>query len=122
MKTKSIILALFALLLTVSVSAQPKRVKEDARRMTNHLDRRVGLTRPQYDRIYEINLRFARGRMSHASRDRAYHSVLTTRQWERYVGRPAHGPRYGYDRPRYHQRRDYDRRRYDRRRYDRRRY
>lgn len=117
MKAKRFYLVLVALLMAVAVSAQPPRIRQDARRMTNHVDRRVGLSRPQYDRIYEINLRFAGGRISPGQRDRAYRSVLTTRQWERYMGRPAPGPRHRYDRPRHHPRRDYDRRRYDRRRY-----
>ncbi|MBQ6681027.1 MAG: hypothetical protein IJM78_02200 [Prevotella sp.] len=117
MKTKRFYLVLVALLMAVAVSAQPPRIRQEARRMTNHVDRRVGLSRPQYDRIYEINLRFAGGRISPGQRDRAYRSVLTTRQWERYMGRPAPGPRHRYDGPRHHPRRDYDRRRYDRRRY-----
>ena len=117
MKAKRFFLALVALLMAISVSAQPPRIREDARRMTNHVDRRVGLSRPQYDRIYELNLRFAGGRISPGQRDRAYRSVLTTRQWERYMGRPAPGPRHRYDGPRHHPRRDYDRRRYERRRY-----
>ena len=117
MKTIRLFLTLVALLLALSVSAQPPRIKEDARRMTNHVDRKVGLSRPQYDRIYEINLRFASGRIGRGQRDRAYRSVLTTRQWEHYVGRPSPGPRHRYDGPRHHPRRDYDRRRYERRRY-----
>ena len=108
MKTR-IALIVFALFLSISVSAQPPRVKEEARRMTNSVDRRVGLTRGQYDRIYNINLRFARREIGPEGRDRAYRHVLSERQWDMYVGR-HHGPRPGYDR-RDGPRRDYDRRR-----------
>lgn len=127
MKTR-IALFVFALFLSLSVTAQPPRIKEEARRMTNSVDRRVGLTRGQYDRIYGINLRFARREIGPEGRDRAYRRVLSDRQWDIYMGR-HHGPRPGYDRrpapgPRYDSpRRGYDRRPADRRRdYDRRRY
>lgn len=114
MKTR-IALIVMALLLSISISAQPQRIREEARRMTNSVDRRVGLSRGQYDRIYEINLRYARRDIGPEGRDRAYRHVLSDRQWDIYVGRHR-GPRPGYDRrstaPRRGEyRRDYNRRR-----------
>ena len=83
-----------ACLLAISVSAQPPRAREEARRLTNHMDRRVGLSRGQYDQIYRINLRYATREIGPERRDRAYQRVLTPRQWDDYVlSRPHHrGP------------------------------
>ena len=115
MKTR-IALIVFALFLTVSISAQPPRIKEEARRMTNSVDRRVGLSRGQYDRIYEINLRYARRDIGPEGRDRAYRPVLTERQWDIYIGRHHRGPRPEYNRRGPAPRRGAPRRDYDRRR------
>ena len=90
---RKILFTFIALLLAVSVSAQPPRAREEARRLTNHMDRRVGLTRGQYDQIYRINLRYALREIGPERRDRAYRNVLTPRQWDDYVlRRPHHAP------------------------------
>ena len=95
MKTK-ILFTFIALFLAISVSAQPPRAREEARRLTNHMDRKVGLSRGQYDEIYRINLRYALREIGPERRDRAYQRVLTPRQWDDYmITRPRHprGPR-----------------------------
>lgn len=88
-----ILFAFVAFLLAISVSAQPQRAREEARRLTNHMDRRVGLSRGQYDQIYRINLRYATREIGPERRDRAYQRVLTPRQWDDYVHSRPHHPR-----------------------------
>ena len=91
-----ILFTFIALLMAITVSAQPQRVRDEARRLTNHMDRAVGLSRGQYDEIYRINLRYATREIGPERRDRAYQRVLTPRQWDDYlVSRPHHprGPR-----------------------------
>ncbi len=92
MKTK-ITLTIFALFLAINVAAQPPRIREEARRMTNRIDRQVGLSRGQYDEIYRINLRFASREIGPERRDRAYQRVMNERQWrDYYYGRRRPGP------------------------------
>ena len=86
MRTRILITAI-TLLMAISVSAQPPRIREEARRLTNHVDRAVGLSRGQYEEIYRINLRFAAREISIDRRDRAYRRVMSDRQWFRWTDR-----------------------------------
>ena len=108
MKTRILITAI-ALFMAISVSAQPPRAREEARRLTNHVDRVVGLSRGQYDEIYRINLRYALREIGIERRDRAYRRVMDDRQWFRWTDRrqgpPPRsdyrpGPRHRHDGPR----------------------
>ena len=80
MKTK-ILITTVALFVALSVFAQPPRAREEARRLTNHVDRTVGLHRGQYDAIYRINLRYATRQIGIEHRDRESRRVMRDRQW-----------------------------------------